>query len=123
MAKVDSITFSITRTSYPTGHICSIDYSYFLRIDEEEFEDHESFNVSVVLFGDDLLFDKHIGDTAYDAHLITVTEPMPVQRSFAVDCSVLNEAIGEDRVFIKIYAVSNNGEIVTSRSETIRDWF
>ena len=123
MAKVDSITFSITRTSYPTGHICSIDYSYFLRIDEDEFEHHDAFNVSVALFGDDLLFDKHIGDAAYDAHVITVTEPMPVKRSFAVDCSILNEAIGEDRVFFKIYAVSNTGEVVTNRSETIRDWF
>lgn len=123
MACIDSITFSITRTSYPTGHICSIDYSYFLRIDEEEFDHHESFNVSVVLFGDDLLYDKHIGDIAYDAHQISVTEPMPVKRSFAVDCSILNEAIGADRVFMKIYAVSNNGHTVTSRSETIRDWF
>jgi hypothetical protein len=123
MASINSITFSITRTSYPTGHICSIDYSYYLRIDEEEFDQHESFNISVALFGDDLLFDKHIGDTAYDAHVISVTEPMPVKRSFAVDCSTLNEAIGEDRVFIKIYAVSNTGQVVDSRSETIRDWF
>jgi hypothetical protein len=123
MACIDSITFSITRTSYPTGHICSIDYSYFLRIVEEEFDHHESFNVSVVLFGDDLLYDKHIGDIAYDAHQISVTEPMPVKRSFAVDCTVLNEAIGADRVFMKIHAVSNTGHTVTSRSETIRDWF
>ena len=123
MAVVDSITFSITRTSYPTGHICSVDYSYYLRIDDDEFEHHEAFNISVALFGDDLLFDKHIGDSAYDAHVITVTDAMPVKRSFAVDCSVLNEAIGEDRVFIKIYAVSNTGQVITSRSETIRDWF
>lgn len=123
MASIDSITFSITRTSYPTGHICSIDYSYFLRIDEEEFEHHEVFNVSVVLFGDDLLFDRHIGDTVYDAHVVSVTDNMPVKRSFAVDCAVLNEAIGEDRVFVKIHAVSNTGQTITSRSETIRDWF
>jgi hypothetical protein len=48
---------------------------------------------------------------------------MPVKRSFAVDCSTLNEAIGADRVFIKIFAVSNTGQVVSSRSETIRDWF
>lgn len=123
MASIDSITFSITRTSYPTGHICSIDYSYFLRIDEEEFEHHDAFNISVVLYGDDLLFDKHIGEVTYDAHEISVTEPMPVKRSFAVDCDILNEAIGEDKVFIRIHAVSNSGAIVTSRSETVRDWF
>lgn len=123
MAVIDSITFSITRTSYPTGHICSVDYSYFLRIDDAEFEHHDVFYVSVHLFGDDWLFDKHLGDEGYDAHEISVTEPMPVKRSFAVDCSVLNEAMGEDKVFIKIQAVSNVGQVISSRSETVRDWF
>ena len=123
MAAIDSITFSITRTSFPTGHICSIDYSYFLRIDEAEFEHHDVFNVSVALYGDDLLFDKHIGQAMYDVHVISVTEPMPVIRSFVVDCSVLNEAIGADKVFIKIHAVSSLGQSVTGRSETVRDWF
>ena len=123
MASLDSITFSITRISYSTGHICSIDYSYFLRIDEQEFERQEVFDVKVELFGDDLLFDKHLGDVAYDTHVITVTEPMPVRRRFALDCKILNEAIGEDRVYIKIYAISNMGQICSICSETIRDWF
>ena len=123
MAIIDSITFSITRTSYPTGHICSIDYSYYIRIDEDEFQHHEAFNISVAFYGDDLLRDKHIGEPAYDAHEITVTEPMPVKRSFAVDCKVLNEAIGQDKVFIKVFAVSNTGKVIAGRSDTIKDWF
>ena len=123
MAAIDTITFSITRTSYPTGHICSIDYSYYLRIDEAEFEQHDVFNVSVRLYGDDFLFDKHIGQAMYDVHVIGVTESMPVKRSFAVDCSVLNEAIGTDKVFIEIHATSSLGQSVTARSETVRDWF
>ncbi|WP_455206052.1 hypothetical protein [Kaarinaea lacus] len=123
MAAIDSITFSITRTSYPTGHICSIDYSYFLRIDDNEFEHHQSYNISVMLFGDDLLRDKPIGDSVYDVHTIDVDEPMPVNRQFAVDCDVLDEALGEDKIFIKISAVSNSGEIISAKSETIKDWF
>lgn len=123
MAVIDSITFSITRTSYPTGHICSVDYSYFLRIDEAEYEHHDVFDISVQLFGDDWLFDKHLGRDTYDAHVVGVRDPMPVRRKFAVDCTVLNEAVGEDKVFIKIEAVSNTGQVVVGRSETVRDWF
>jgi hypothetical protein len=123
MATIDSITFSITRTSYPTGHICSVDYSYFLRIDESEFEHHDVFRVSVVLYGDDWLFDKHVGEPVYDVHEIGVTDPMPVTRSFAVDCSVLNEAVGADKIFIKIQAESGVGQVISGRSETVRDWF
>ena len=123
MAVIDSITFSITRTSYPTGHICSIDYSYYLRIDEDEFDHNDTFNVSVAIYGDDLLRDKQVGETAYDTHVINVKETMPVKRSFGVDCDVLDEAVGEDKVFIKIYAVTNEGRVLTARSETIKDWF
>jgi len=123
MAVIDTITFSITRTSYPTGHICSVEYSYFLRVDETEYEHHDVFNVSVHLFGDDWLFDKHLGHDAYDTHMVGVREPMPVKRKFALDCSVLNEAFGEDKLFIKIQAVASTGQVVTGRSETVRDWF
>jgi hypothetical protein len=123
MAAIDSITFSITRTSHPTGHICRVDYSYFLRINEAEFEHHDVFNVSVHLFGDDWLFDKHLGHELYDAHVIGVMDSMPVSRGFVVDCSVLNEAFGEDKVFIKIHAVSSTGQVIEAKSETVRDWF
>jgi hypothetical protein len=123
MAEIDSITFSITRTSYPTGHICSIDYSYSLRVHASEPEADATFHVSAVLYGDDMLRDKHIGAPAYDNHLITVNEPMPINRSFAVPCEILDEAVGEDRIFLKIYALGDKGQVVEARSETIKDWF
>ena len=123
MASIDSITFSITRTSYPTGHICSIDYSYALRFTDQEIERNLNYNISVALYGDDLLRDKHIGEPAYDAHIVSINEPMPIKRSFAVSCDILDEAIGEDKVFMKIFAVSSAGDVVSAKSETIKDWF
>lgn len=123
MSSIDSITFSITRTSYPTGHICSIDYSYFLRLDNPDLAHNLSYNVTVSLYGDDVLRDKQIGDPSYDSHIITVNEPMPIKRNFALPCEVLDEAVGKDKVFIQIYAVSNEGKMMSARSETVKDWF
>jgi hypothetical protein len=122
-ACIDSVTFSINRTSYPTGHICSINYSYFLRFAEKEVENDVSFQVSVALYGDDLLRNKHIGETVYDSHVITSIEPMPIERSFAVACDILDEAVGEDKIFLKIIATRSDGEIITARSATVKDWF
>ena len=123
MISIDSVDFSITRTSFSTGHICSIDYSYALRIDKEKYFAGVSFSVCVVLYGDDLLRDKPLGSPPYDTHVINRDEKMPVKRHFAMSCDILDEAVGEDRIFIKICVASSDGEYLSERSATIHDWF
>lgn len=123
MISLDSVNFSITRTSFSTGHICSIDYSYALRIDKRKYFADVSFEVSVLLFGDDLLRDKPLGSPPYDSHVIHRDDLMPIKRSFAMPCSVLDEAVGEDKIFLKIHVTSSDGEYVAERSDTIHDWF
>lgn len=123
MAKIDSLTFSITRTSYPDGHICSVEYCYYLYIDPEQYAHDDTFNVSVELHGAEPLHDKKIGDPFYDAHVINKKEKMPKTRTFTVPCDVLNEAWGEDHIYLKIYVISSTGEVINQKTATISDWF
>ncbi|MDH5326265.1 MAG: hypothetical protein OEZ68_08775 [Gammaproteobacteria bacterium] len=123
MISVDSVDFSITRTSFVSGHICSIDYSYALRIDKEKYQAGVSFSVCVILFGDDLLRDKPLGSPPYDTHVVERDAVMPVKRSFAMPCEILDEAVGEDKIFIKICVAASDGEFLYERSATIHDWF
>ena len=123
MAKIESITFSITRTSHPTGHICSMDYSYILHLSEDEMAHHDSFNVLVVPHGIDLVHSKPIGEPPYDCHIVESLDNMPVQRKFAIDCHYLDEAWGEDKIYLLIEAQSNRGLKVSAKSAVVKDWF
>jgi len=123
MANLDSVTFSITRTSFPDGHICTIEYSYYLHIDPQKYIDDVTFSISVSLYGDDLLHEKLIGNPPYDVHVITKTDSQPIQRKFVVPCEILDEAIGEDKVFLKIFVTTSEGEHITEKSATVKDWF
>jgi len=102
MARIDSLTFNITRTSYPDASICSIEYSYYLHIDNAQYTHDDSFSVTVELHGDDLLHDKRIGEPSYDTHMVTKLDPMPATRRFSVPCNVLNEAWGENRALLSL---------------------
>lgn len=123
MARLDSLTFSITRTSYPDASICSIEYSYYLHIDPAQFTHDDSFSVTAELHGDDLLHDKRIGETGYDTHMVTKLDAMPATRRFSVPCEVLDESWGEDRIYLKLYVHSSVGEVLSEKTATIREWF
>ena len=123
MAKIESLTFSITRTSYPDASVCSVEYSYYLHIDAEQFVHDDSFSISVELHGDDLLHDKRIGEPSYDSHVVNKLNKMPQTRSFSVPCEVLDEAWGEDKVYLKMYVQSSGGEVISEKTATIREWF
>jgi hypothetical protein len=123
MAKIESLTFSITRTSYPDVSICSVEYSYYLHIDAKQYVHDDSFSICVELHGDDILHDKRIGESSYDSHVVNKLDEMPQTRSFSVPCEVLDEAWGEDRVYLKIYVQSSGGEVITQKTATIREWF
>ena len=123
MAEIQSLTFTITRTSSPIGHICRIDYSYYLSIDQQEFRRGCSYNVVVELRGDDIAHDKPLGEAFYDAHVTNKDSKMPTERNFIVDCEVLNEALGMDQIYLKLIIKSSEGETLTAKSGTIKDRF
>lgn len=123
MANVESFTFSITRTSFPDGRICSIDYSYFLKIDPNKYNNDVSFSVGIELFGEDLFHDKSIGTPPYDSHMINKHTPQPINRKFVVPCDILDENWGADHIYLKVYVSGSDGDLLTEKSATIQDWF
>ena len=123
MATIDSLTFSITRTSFPDGHICSVDYSYFLHIDSQNYHTDTSFSITAELYGDDLMHDKLLGSAPFDSHVVDKHTHQPVERRFGLPCDVLDEAWGEDRIYLKLYISASDGTLITEKSATIKDWF
>jgi len=123
MAILESLDFSITRTSFPDGHVCNIDYNYFLHVDKQQYNEKEIFRVAVELHGDEVIHDKIIGAPPYDVHDISVLSHMPQKRSFAIDCDILNEAWGEDHIYLRIFVHSSRGERLTEKTATVKDWF
>ena len=123
MAKIESLTFSITRTSFPVGHICRINYAYYLTIDQQQYRHADSFSVVVELHGEDMLYDQTLGKHMYDAHIVDRNMPMPVSRGFVVPCEILDESLGTDKIYLRLYIKSSAGEILNPRSATIKDRF
>jgi hypothetical protein len=123
MAEIESLTFSITRTSFPDGHICSLEYSYYLYTYPEQYVHDDTFSISVELHGDEPMHDKKIGEPIYDSHVIDKKTRMPVTRKFSVPCEVLDEAWGKDHIYLRLYVISSGGEILTEDTATISDWF
>lgn len=123
MATVDSLTFSITRTSFPDGHICSVDYSYFLHIDSAKYHAEASFSITVELYGNDLMHDKLLTLNPLDPHVVDRRTAQPVERRFVLPCETLDEAWGEDRIYLKLSIQASDGEHITETSATVRDWF
>lgn len=123
MAEIQSLTFSITRTSSPVGHICRVDYSYYLYIDPQQYQHGDSFSVVVELHGDDIAHDQMLGKQAFDVHVIQVDSKMPQERGFVVPCEILNEALGTDQIYLKLVIRSSIGQTITAKSATIKDRF
>jgi hypothetical protein len=123
MAEIQSLTFSITRTSSPVGHICRVDYSYYLFIDPQEYRQEETFSVIVELHGDDIAHDHPLGKQFYDAHVVEKDSKMPAERNFIVDCETLNEALGMDQIYLKLMIKPSEGRLLTARSDVIKDRF
>ena len=121
MAKIEALTFSINRTSFPGEHICSVDYSYYLNIDAQQYQHGDTFSVVVELHGG--FNNKTLGERFYDAHVVERDSQMPVQRNFIVSCEALDESLGKDKIFIKLYIKSSEGEVLAAKSATIVDRF
>ena len=109
MAEIQSLTFSITRTSSHVGHICRVD--------------GDSFSVVVELHGDDIAHDQMLGKQVFDAHVVQFDSKMPQERGFVVPCELLNEALGVDKIYLKLVVRSSTGDTLTVKSQTIKDRF
>lgn len=123
MTAIDTLTFMITRTSHPVGHICEVQYSYYLSIEPGRFLEGDGFSVVVQLHAEDSLIDQYLGKRFYDAHVIDRQQAMPVKRRFTVPCEVLDEALGVDRIYLKLIVKSSDGEVLSQRSATVEDRF
>lgn len=123
MATVDALTFSITRTSFPDGHICSVDYSYFLHFENPEYVNETSFSITIELYGDDLAHKQLLGETPFDSHVVDKHTHQPIERRFVLPCELLNEAWGEDKIFLKLFVSASDGRLFTTHSATIHDRF
>ena len=123
MTTIDALTFTITRTSHPVGHICQVEYSYYLSVDPRRYRLGDGFSVVTQLHAEDALLDQSLGQHFYDAHVVDHQQLMPVKRSFVVPCEVLDESLGVDRIYLKLIVKSSGGEVVSERSATIRDRF
>ncbi|WP_455207262.1 hypothetical protein [Kaarinaea lacus] len=123
MATIEALTFTITRTSHPIGHICRVDYSYYLSIDADKYLAGDGFSVLAQLYAEDMALDQSLGERFYDAHVVDHQHKMPVRRSFIVPCEVLDEALGIDRIYLKLIVKSSDGAVLSVKSATIRDRF
>lgn len=123
MAEIQALTFSITRTSSPVGHICRVDYSYYLYIDPQQYQHGDTYSVVVELHGDDIAHDQMLGKQGFDVHVVQFDTPMPQERGFVVPCEILNEALGTDHIYLKLVIRSSAGETISAKSATISDRF
>jgi hypothetical protein len=123
MSAIEYVTLSITRTSFPQGAICRIDYSYYLNRDKLAYRHHDDFTVRCELWGRHLIADEPLGDEVYDVHRVASDETMPVERSFLVPCGLLNEKLGRDEIYIRVIAEQAGGVAVSAKSPVVRDYF
>ena len=123
MAKIKSFTFTITRTSHSVGHICEVEYSYYLETNTAEYHHDDAFSALVELHGADMILDQSLGKRFYDAHVVDRNQQMPVKRNFVVPCEILDAALGTDRIYLKLIIKSSEGEVLTENSATIADRF
>jgi hypothetical protein len=123
MATIEALTFSITRTSHPIGHLCQVEYSYHLNIDPGQYVAGVDFSAVVQLHGEDRLMDQCLGERFYDAHVVDHRQKMPVKRRFSVPCEVLDETLGVDRIYLKLIIKSTDGEVLRAKSATVKDRF
>jgi hypothetical protein len=118
-------SFDIDRKTTATGSTCTVNYSYTLTCTETEKATNATFTMSSELWGEDPFFDPDdkLGSPPFDTHLVDCTTPMPVTKSFPVNCKILNEdRFSNDEIYMKLTATPTGGTTgtpVTVQSQTI----
>lgn len=123
MAKFKQVTLYIDRSSFSLGSVCFVNYEYFISFNTDEIADEAKYQISCELWGDDVFVEKILSDDVFDKHIIVARQGFHLSRSFNVPCELLNEKVGEDKVYI-IVNMKRDGVLVDSiRSKVVRDSF
>ena len=123
MAKFKQLNFHIDRSSYSLGSVCSIHYEYFLSFDPIDLDEERHYLVFCELWGVTTVREKRLLDEKLDRHEFTAKHSMDLSRAFVVPCEVLNEKVGEDKIFIKLKLVEQGRIIDVIESDEISDSF
>lgn len=123
MSVLDYVTIAITRSSFPEGAICRIDYSYYLNSDRAAYFGNTHFLVECEVWAKDLLREKMLAEHRFDKHTVDARDAMPVQRSFLIPCETLNERIGKDHLFLRLFVQAGNGETFFHASPIVNEHF
>ncbi|MDX1812546.1 MAG: hypothetical protein R3240_11395, partial [Gammaproteobacteria bacterium] len=105
------------------GSVCALHYEYFLSFDAEDMASEEPYIVYCELWGLNAVREKALSEEKFDAHEFMAKHSMDLARSFAIPCSLLNEKLGEDHLFIKLYLVHNRHLLDQIKSEIVSDRF
>lgn len=123
MARFKQVTFYIDRSTFSLGSVCYVNYEYYIAFDPDEISNEVKYKISVEIWGDDVLVEKRLSKIVYDKHHIVAKKGFELSRSFNVPCEILNEKVGEDRLYI-VLRMELNGELVDSiRSKQVKDSF
>lgn len=123
MPKISDVHFHISRDTYEFASLCSIHYHYQLDCVEEEIAAAASFTVWVEVWGKGTLSNLIIGDITYDSHNPICRQSQQVRREFSIPCELLDEAIGKDRIFLKVCLTSSLGLDLCCASPVLEDHF
>lgn len=123
MSVIDYVTLSINRCSMPQGHLCRIDYTYHISADKASYSRSSRFHVECEVCGKTLLGEKRLGTEFFDSHDIASHDAMPVHRGFLIDCGLLDEAVGEDAIFVRLHVLGDHGDKFVAESPVVCDYF
>lgn len=123
MPKLTDVRFHINRDTFEFASVCTIHYSYCLECAAEELDSSAHFTVWVEVWGKGTLSNMIIGDITYDSHNPTLQNQQQVSRQFGIPCELLNEALGKDRLFLKVCLTSNLGIDICCASPVLEDSF
>jgi len=122
MASFVEIGFSIDRSSFPAGSICTINYHYFLQCDAYEIDHSMGFSLWCEVWGNERLGKKMLAG-ALDNHTLVAATNLQQTRSFVIQCELLDDRLGEDNIYLLIKAHASNGVMVQARSPLIKEHF
>lgn len=123
MSAVIDVDLEINRVSREAGSVCSITYSYTLICDEAEVRVGLGFTVWCEVWGKDVFVDDVLGNLVYDTHTVQASPRSMHARSFIVPCSILDEDLGKDELYVKVCATSTLGATACGLSAVVQDRF
>ncbi|MEK6749334.1 MAG: hypothetical protein AABY83_09030 [Pseudomonadota bacterium] len=121
MLSLEDLSFHIQRDSYAGSSVCTVWYSYAVKCDGKNLNVPLEFWVD--LWGEGILRERALGDSVYDDHRATAAVRMTHERHFQVPCTILNEELGKDEIFLRLHARFIDGQEFFWDSAVVQDRF